>query len=233
MDAVDREYTDHPFYGSRRIAVAVSTPERPVNRKAVQRVMRRLGLSAVGPKPRLSAPHPDHEKYPYLLRNVPIVRVNQVWSSDITYIRMRRGFGYLTAVMDWCSRYVISWRLSNTMDAAFCVEALEAALARGQPEVFNTDQGSQFTCKDFLTPLKARGVAISMDGRGRALDNVWIERLWRSVKYENVYLNDYADLRDARHHLEGYFEFYNRVRPHQGLDYRPPADIYAHPASGT
>lgn len=226
MHAVDALYTEYPFYGSRRIAVALSKRGHSVNRKAVRRVMRLLGLFAIGPKPNLSKPHPDHEKHPYLLRNVPIVRVNQVWSSDITYIRMRHGFAYLAAVMDWRSRYVLSWRLSNTMDTSFCVEALEEALSQAQPEIFNTDQGSQFTSSDFLKPLKARAISISMDGRGRALDNVWIERLWRSVKYEDVYLRDYANMKDASEHLRRYFEFYNEGRFHQGLDYQVPGAVY-------
>lgn len=230
MHAVDELYTAHPFYGSRRIKVALNTQGHCVNRKAVQHVMRQMGLEAVGPKPRLSEPHPGHEKYPYLLRNIPIIRVNQVWSSDITYIRMRRGFAYLVAIMDWRSRYVLAWRLSNTMDTGFCIEALTEALDKAQPEVFNTDQGSQFTSSDFLKPLKERAIAISMDGRGRALDNVWIERLWRSVKYEEVYLHEYDDLRDGRERLGQYFDFYNCGRPHQSLDYQVPVTVY-HEAS--
>jgi putative transposase len=226
MHAIDEIYTDYPFYGSRRMVVALSGRELPTNRKAVQGMMRQMGLQAVGPKPRLSAPHPDHQKYPYLLRDVPIERRDQVWSSDITYIRMRRGFAYLTAVMDWYSRYVLSWRLSNTLDPAFCVWALGEALREGQPEVFNTDQGSQYTSRAFLRPLKDREISISMDGRGRALDNVWIERLWRSVKYEDVFLRDYSSM-DALHSgLDRYFNFYNFERPHQSLDYRPPAALY-------
>ena len=226
MQAVDGLYTEYPFYGSRRITVTLRQQGHTVNRKAVQGAMRHLGLAAVGPKPNLSKPHPEHEKHPYLLRNVPIVRVNQVWSSDITYIRMRRGFAYLVAVMDWRSRYVLSWRLSNTLDTGFCLEALNEALGAAQPEVFNTDQGSQFTSRDFLQPLKDRQIGISMDGRGRALDNVWIERLWRSVKYEDVYIRDYADLKDGFEHLRRYFAFYNGYRPHQSLDYQCPAAVY-------
>ena len=227
MHAVDGLYTEYPFYGSRRIMVTLRKQGHTVNRKAVQGAMRYLGLAAVGPKPTLSKPHPEHEKHPYLLRNVPIVRVNQVWSSDITYIRMRHGFAYLVAVMDWRSRYVLSWRLSNTLDRGFCIEALDDALGQAQPEVFNTDQGSQFTSNDFLQPLKDRKIGISMDGRGRALDNVWIERLWRSVKYEDVYIRDYADLKDAFEHLRRYFVFYNELRPHQSLDYEYPATVYS------
>lgn len=226
MHEIDKLYTEFPFYGSRRLCVELSRQGYQVSRKTVQRLMRCMGLVAVGPKPRLSVPAAQHAKFPYLLRGVAITHPDHVWSSDITYLPLRGGFGYLVAVMDWFSRHVLSWRLSNSLDSGFCVEALEEALAVAQPEIFNTDQGSQFTSREFLAPLQARGVRISMDGRGRALDNVWIERLWRSVKYEEVYLHEYSDLRDARQSLGRYFQFYGARRPHQALDYRTPSAVY-------
>ena len=198
-----------------------------VNRKRIQRLMMELGLEAIYPGPNLSKARHEHKKYPYLLRGRPIVRPNHVWSSDVTYIRMRQGFLYLVAVIDWFSRYVLSWRLSNSLDADFCVAALEDALARyGKPEIFNTDQGVQFTSECHTGALLQAGISISMDGRGRALDNVFIERLWRSLKYEEVYLKDYRDGHEARSGIENYLEFYNKDRPHQSLNYQTPETVY-------
>jgi putative transposase len=197
-----------------------------VGRKRMQRLMRILGVEALYPKPNLSRPAPGHQIYPYLLRGVSIERPNQVWSTDITYLPMHGGFLYLVAVMDWFSRFVLSWELSNTMETGFCLAALEAAFRFGQPEIWNSDQGAQFTAADFLAPLKQRGVSISMDGRGRALDNVFIERLWRSLKYELIYPGDFSDGADLAQALNRYFEFYNHQRPHQALGYRTPADLY-------
>jgi putative transposase len=221
MRRIDKLYLRWPFYGSRRMAAALGA-----NRKRVQRLMRRMGLEAIYPKRRTTWPAAGHKIYPYLLRNVEIVRPDQVWSTDITYVPMRHGFLYLVAVMDWFSRHVLSWRLSNTLDGGFCLEALDAALDAARPEVFNTDQGSQFTAVAFTERLEAAGVAISMDSRGRAIDNVFVERLWRSVKYEEVYLHDYATAWDAGAGLERYFAFYSHQRMHQALGYRTPADVY-------
>lgn len=221
MRRLDELHLEHPFYGSRKLAQVLK-----VNRKRIQRLMRVMGLEAIYPKPRTTQPNANHKIYPYLLRNVAITRPNQVWSTDITYLPMRHGFLYLVAVLDWYSRYVLSWRLSNTLDGAPCLEALESALAHGTPEIFNTDQGSQFTATAFTTRLEASGIAISMDGRGRALDNVFIERLWRSVKYEEVYLRDYADGHEAERSLARYFEFYCERRIHQSLNYQTPGEIY-------
>ena len=220
---LDELYLDYPFFGSRRMAVTLQ-----VNRKRIQRLMHILGIEALYPKPNLSRPAPGHEIYPYLLRGIAIERPNQVWSTDITYIPMQGGFLYLVAVMDWFSRFVLSWELSNTMEVGFCLAALEAAFRFGQPEIWNSDQGAQFTSPDFLAPLKKRGVSISMDGRGRALDNVFIERLWRSLKYELIYPGDFADGADLFHALECYFRFYNHQRPHQALGYCTPADLFPH-----
>lgn len=221
MKRIDEQYLKTPFYGSRKMAI-----ELGVNRKRAQRLMQRMGLEAVGAKRRTTQPAPGHKIYPYLLRNLAITRPNHVWSSDITYIPLRHGFLYLTAVIDWYSRYVLAWRLSNTLDGRFCLEALEEALSANQPEIFNSDQGSQFTAAAFTGRLEKCGVAISMDGRGRALDNVFIERLWRTVKYEEVYLRDYADGWEAERSLGQYFEFYCQRRIHQALDYRTPAEVY-------
>ena len=221
MRAIDEQYLQTPFYGSRKMAEVLG-----VNRKRVQRLMRVMGLEAIYPKRATTRPAAGHKIYPYLLRNLAITRPNQVWSSDITYIPLRHGFLYLTAVMDWYSRYVLAWRLSNTLEGSFCCEALDEALADCRPEIFNSDQGSQFTSAAFTGRLEKCGVAISMDGRGRALDNVFIERLWRSVKYEEVYLKDYADGWQAERSLAGYFEFYCQRRIHQALDYRTPAAVY-------
>ena len=226
MRLLDEQYTRAPFYGSRKMVEWLVTQGFAVSRKRVSRLMALMGIEAVYPKPRLSQPGEGHRIYPYLLRGVSVDRVNQVWSTDITYIRMAQGFVYLVAVMDWFSRYVLSWSLSLTMELDFCVEALQCALRRGRPEIFNSDQGSQFTSERFTGELQAREIAISMDGRGRCMDNIFIERLWRSLKYEEVYLKDYASVREARMGIESYFRFYNQERLHQSLDYRTPAALY-------
>lgn len=218
---LDELYLQRPYFGSRRMAV-----ELEVNRKRIQRLMRILGIEAHYPKPNLSRRHPDHKIYPYLLRGVSIERPNQVWSTDITYIPMPGGFLYLVAVMDWYSRFVLSWELSNTMETAFCLTALDAAFRFGPPDIWNSDQGAQFTSVEFLTPLQKRGIAISMDGRGRALDNVFIERLWRSLKYELIYPGDFSSGRELSPALESYFHFYNHQRPHQSLGYQTPTDLF-------
>lgn len=225
---LDRLYTEWPFFGSRRMAA-----ELGISRNRCQRLMRLAGLEAHYPKRKLSQPAEGHQVYPYLLRGVEIERPNQVWSTDITYVPMRHGFLYLVAVMDWYSRYVLSWELSNTMDVGFCLAAQERALGLGQPEIWNSDQGSQFTAREFLAPLQARDIRISMDGRGRALDNVFIERLWRSVKYELIYLGDYADGATLFSALAKYFAFYNYRRVHQALRYRTPAELYGNPGRAT
>jgi putative transposase len=226
MRLLDEEYTRHPFYGSRRLTAWLISQGEAVNRKRVQRLLRLMGLEAIYPKPRLSAPDPSHRVYPYLLRHVDIERVNQVWSADITYVPMPKGFMYLAATIDWFSRYVVSWRLSNTLDGLFCQEMLEEALSQGRPEVFNTDQGVQFTALAFTQRLKQAGVLISMDGRGRCLDNVFVERLWRTVKYENIYLQAYATVAELERGLRSYLRFYNEERLHQSLDYQPPRVVY-------
>jgi putative transposase len=223
---LDEQYTRTPFYGSRKMTEWLRAKGFEVNRKRVSRLMALMGVEAVYPKPKLSAPGEGHKIYPYLLRGVEVTRVNQVWSTDITYIRMAQGFVYLVAVMDWFSRYVLSWSLSLTMELDFCVEALKRALRRGRPEIFNSDQGSQFTSEKFTGELQARQIAISMDGRGRCMDNIFIERLWRSLKYEEVYLKDYSSVTEARASLESYIRFYNQERLHQSLDYRTPAALY-------
>jgi putative transposase len=226
MRLLDEQYTRAPFYGSRRMTEWLATQGHEVNRKRISRLMQVMGLEAVYPKPKLSQPGEGHKVYPYLLRGVTVERVNQVWSTDITYIRMAQGFVYLVAVMDWFSRYVLSWSLSLTLEIDFCLEALKNALRRGQPEIFNSDQGSHFTSEKFTGALKARQIAISMDGRGRCMDNIWIERLWRSLKYEEVYLKDYESVTDARAGIERYFRFYNHERLHQSLGYRTPAAVH-------
>jgi putative transposase len=228
MALIDRQYLARPFYGSRRMTAWLRTQGHPVNRKRVQRLMRLMGLEAIYQGPRTSRPAPEHRIYPYLLRGLAITRPNQVWCSDITYIPMACGFLYLVVVMDWFSRRVLAWRLSNTMDAGFCVEALEEALERfGAPEIFNTDQGSQFTGLAFTATLEAHGVAISMDGRGRWLDNVFVERLWRSLKYEEVYLHAYDTVAAARAGIGAWLRFYNEERLHQALEYRTPKAVHA------
>ena len=229
MRLLDEEYTRHPFYGSRRLTAWLNLQGEEANRKRVQRLMRLMGLEAIYPKPRLSVADPSHRVYPYLLRGVGIERVNQVWSADITYVPMPKGFMYLAATIDWYSRYVVSWRLSNTLDGLFCQEMLDEALGRGRPEIFNTDQGVQFTALAFTERLKQAGVLISMDGRGRCLDNVFVERLWRTVKYENIYLQGYATVAELERGLRSYLRFYNEERLHQSLDYQPPLLVYRGP----
>jgi putative transposase len=227
LGLIDAEYTRHPFYGSRKIRQYLRGLGHKINRKKVQRLMNILGLAGMAPGPNTSRPHPQHKVYPYLLRGVDVIRPNQVWSTDITYIRLAHGFMYLVAVMDWYSRKVLSWRLSNTLDSGFCVECLEQALQTyGTPEIFNTDQGCQFTSEAFTGVLLKKSIAISMDGRGRALDNIFVERLWRSVKHEEVYLKGYANVSDLLLGLTRYFEFYNTERPHQSLGYDTPDKVY-------
>ena len=226
MRRIDEQYLKTPFFGSRRMATELSTEASPVNRKRVQRLMRTMGIEALYPRKSTSAPGVGHRVYPYLLRGLVIDRTNQVWCSDITYVPMERGYMYLVAVMDWYSRYVLSWRLSNTLEAEFCVEALQEALSRGTPEIFNTDQGSQFTSREFTDVVQSNQVAISMDGRGRALDNVFIERLWWSVKYEEVYLKAYGTVTDLHEGLGRYFDFYNHHRKHQSLGKRTPYEVF-------
>ena len=224
---LDEQYTRCPFYGVRRMTAWLRTQGYLVNPKRVARLMRVLGISAIYPKPHLSVPGDGHEIYPYLLRDVTVERRDQVWSTDITYIRIAQGFVYLVAVLDWFSRYVLAWELSVTMDVGFCLDALEHALRTGaRPEIFNSDQGAQFTSREFTGRLRAADVRISMDGRGRALDNVFVERLWRTVKYEEVYLKDYVSVPNARANLDAYFHFYNEERLHQALDYQTPATVY-------
>jgi putative transposase len=226
MRLLDQEYTAHPFLGSRRLTKWLMEQGEEVNRKRVQRLMRLMGLEAIYPKPKLSVSGRGHRIYPYLLRNVNIERVDQVWSTDITYVPLASGFMYLAAVIDWFSRYVLAWRLSNTLDGCFCLDMLEEALSGGRPEVFNTDQGVQFTALAWTTRLESAGVQVSMDGRGRCLDNVFVERLWRSVKYEDVYLHRYELVPQLLRGLERYFSYYNEERFHQSLDYRTPAAVY-------
>lgn len=226
MNCIDELFTECPFYGSRRILEGLRRKGFSIGRERVQSLMRRMGLVAIYPKPNLSKKHPEHKVYPYLLTNVNIVRSNQVWSSDITYIRLRSGFLYLVAVMDWFSRYVLSWRLSNCLDVSFCLEALEEALEKGCPDIFNTDQGSQFTSNDFTKILLSKGIKISMDSKGRAFDNIFNERLWRSVKYEDVYIKDYQSYREARAGLGNYFYLYNNRRYHQSLNYKTPYEVH-------
>jgi len=226
MQLIDEQYTARPFYGSRRMTQWLTRRGEEVNRKRVQRLMRAMGLEAIHPKPRLSTTGPGHKVYPYLLRGVKVERADQVWSTDITYVPMTSGFMYLAAVIDWYSRYVIAWRLSNTLDGTFCLEMLDDALRTGKPEVFNTDQGVQFTAEAFTGRLVGAGVAVSMDGRGRALDNVFVERLWRSVKYEDIYIRGYEAVPELHQGLRRYFAFYNDERLHQSLGYRTPAAVY-------
>ncbi len=230
---IDELFTAWPFLGSRRMTALLRAEGHALNRKRVQRLMRKMGIAALGPKPRTTTPAPGHKIYPYLLRDLAIDRPNQVWAADITYIPIGRGFLYLVAVMDWASRAVLAWRLSNTMEASFCVAALEEALARfGKPEIFNTDQGSQFTSAAFTGTLAAAGVRISMDGRGRWMDNVFIERLWRSLKHEDIYLKGYADGREAKAGIGAWFAFYNDRRPHQALGNRTPLVVWREGTTG-
>ena len=224
---IDAEYTRHPFYGSRKMVVYRRGLGYRINRKRVQRLMGILGLAGMAPGPHTSRPHPQHQVYPYRLRGMAIDRPNQVWSADITYIRLARGFVYRVAVIDWYSRKVLAWRVSNTLDSTFCVACLEQALQTyGAPAIFNSDQGCQFTAAVFTDGLKAQGVAISMEGRGRALDNIFVERLWRSVKHEDIYLKGYVDVPELLRGLADYFVFYNTERSHQALDYRTPDEVY-------
>jgi putative transposase len=226
MRLLDEEYTAHPFLGSRRLTAWLIGQGEAVNRKRVQRLLRLMGLEAIYPKPRLSAARAGHRIYPYLLRGVRIERPDQVWSTDITYVPLAAGFMYLAAILDWYSRYVIAWRLSNTLDGSFCLDMLDEALSRRRPEVFNTDQGVQFTAQAWTGRLEAAGVQVSMDGRGRCLDNVFVERLWRTVKYEDIYLWRYEGAPELQRGLGRYFPYYNEERPHQSLGYQAPAEIY-------
>jgi putative transposase len=227
MRRIDEVHLKWPFYGSRKLCEVLRTEGVTVNRKHMQRLMRLMGLESVAPKPSTSEPAPEHAVYPYLLRNLEISRPNQVWAADITYIPMARGFAYLVAIIDWYSRRVLAWRLSNTLESSFCVDALEEALGRfPKPEIFNTDQGSQFTAEAFTKVLRGASVTISMDGRGRCIDNVFVERVWRSLKYEEVFLHAYDDLDEARAGINRYFNFYNLERPHQALGYRTPDAFY-------
>jgi putative transposase len=227
MRRMDELYLAHPFYGSRRMAAMLRRDSWGVNRKRVRRLMRLMGLQAIYQKPNTSRQHPEHKVYPYLLRGLIIDRPNQVWCADITYIPMAKGFVYLVAVMDWFSRRVLAWRVSATLETDFCLEALREAMDRhGQPEIFNTDQGAQFTSTDFVGELAGRKVRISMDGRGRYLDNIFIERLWRSLKYEEVFIKAYGAVIEARRSIGKWLEFYNDERPHQALDYRTPREIF-------
>ena len=227
MRQIDEIHLAYPFYGSRKIRNELWAKGYDLGRDRVRRLMRRMGVEALYVKPRLSLAHPEHVKYPYLLRGIEITQANHVWTSDITYIPMAKGFCYLVAIMDWASRMVLAWRLSNTLDSSFCVEALEEAVAKyGSPEIFNTDQGSQFTSEDFTNALRSKNISISMDGKGHWMDNVFIERLWKSVKYEDIYLKAYTSMTEVRKGLAGYFTFYNEKRWHQNFDRKTPAMVY-------
>jgi putative transposase len=226
MKLIDEQYTRAPFYGVPRMTAWLRRQGYGVNHKRIRRLMRLMGLEAIYPKPRLSIPSKEHQIYPYLLKGVSIDRPDQVWGADITYIRLAHGFLYLVAIMDWFSRYVLSWELSNTLEMDFCLKALEGALMRSQPEIFNSDQGSQFTSLEFTARLQACGITISMDGRGRVFDNIFVERLWRTVKYEEVYLHHYQTVSQARCGLTKYFHFYNTERIHSSLEYRTPEEVY-------
>lgn len=226
MNLIDEQFTKTPFYGVPRITECLRIKGHEVNHKRIRRLMRKMGLEAIYPKKKLSTAHPDHKKYPYLLRDVVIDHTDQVWSVDITYIRLQHGFVYLCAVMDWHSRYVMAWDISITMDAAFCTRTLEKALTISKPEIFNSDQGSQFTSADFTGILEREGIRISMDGRGRVFDNIFVERLWRTVKYEEVYLHNYLTVSEARRSLNKYFLFYDTERIHKSLGYKTPYEIY-------
>ena len=226
MKAIDKEFLKHPYYGRRRMTIAMQKQGFFIGQKKTRTMMQIMGLEAIYPKPNLSAANKEHKKFPYLLRGLAIKKPDQAWAADITYIPMRLGFGYLFAIIDWFSRYVIEWELSNLLDTRFCVEALERSVCNKQPDIFNTDQGVQFTSNQFTAKLESKGIKISMDGKGRALDNVFVERLWRSVKYEDIYLKSYENLKDVRIGLRNYFKFYNEERPHQGLEYKTPAEVY-------
>ena len=227
MNMIDEEFTKYPHMGVPSMTAYLRDKGKKCGLKRVRRLMRKMGLEAIYPKPKTSIANKQHKTYPYLLTDVEIERPNQVWSTDITYIRLRHGFAYLVAIMDWHSRSVLSWRLSNTMDASFCLEALDEALAKyGNPEIFNSDQGAQFTSEAFISRLVDRHISISMDGRGRAFDNIFIERLWRTVKYQNVYIKGYETMEEAQQGLDEYFRYYNHERLHQSLDYKRPWDVY-------
>jgi putative transposase len=226
MKLIDRLYLAAPFYGSRKMTEELKRAGHPVNRKRVRRLMHLMGLKAIYRRPRTSPPGKGNKVYPYLLNGLKITRPNQVWAADITYIPMSKGFLYLVVIMDWYSRYILSWRLSNSLDSDFCVEALQEALQKGRPEIFNTDQGSQFTSQEFVGILQGFGIKVSMDGSGRYADNLFIERLWRTLKYEEVYLKAYQDTVEARKSLSAYIAFYNTKRPHQSLSYKTPAEEY-------
>lgn len=227
MRQIDELHLKHPFFGSRMLTQMLKRKGHVINRKRVQRLMRLMGLESTAPKPNTSKSAPEHPVFPYLLRNVKVCRVNQVWAADITYIPMGRGFAYLVAIIDWYSRRVLSWRLSNTLETTFCLEAVQEALTHyGRPEIFNTDQGSQFTSEDFTGVLLRQGIKVSMDGKGRCIDNVFVERLWRSLKYEEVYLYAYDSMQEARRGIGRYFDFFNDERPHQALGYQTPASFY-------
>jgi len=226
MNLIDEEYTRHPFYGVRRMKVMLERKGHRVNHKRIRRLSRKMGIDAIYPKPKLTKPFSEHMKYPYLLRGLRVDRPDHVWCSDITYIKTKYGFVYLTAIMDWFSRYVLSFEVSTTLDKEFCIKALKKALSNSKSDIFNSDQGVQFTCDEFTSCLKEAGVRISLDGRGRAHDNIFIERLWRTVKYEEVYLNEYETVKDAVSGICNYFHFYNNERPHQALGYKTPCEVY-------
>jgi len=226
MRLIDEQFLKTPFYGSRRMTASLERSGETVNRKRVRRLMAKMGLEALFPKPRTTLTASDARVYPYLLRDRELTHVDEVWSSDITYVPMRHGFMYLTAVIDWYSRYVLTWRLSNTLEGRFCLEALDEALSLGRPEIFNTDLGAQFTSRAYTDRLEEVGIVVSRDGRGRALDNVFVERLWRSVKYEDIYLKEYEQVPDLASGLTSYFRFYDETRPHQSLGYRTPGEVY-------
>lgn len=226
LNLIDEEYTRHPFIGSRKMVEYLQRLNYTVNRKRIQRLYHVLGIEAIYPKKQLSTPDNENRVYPYLLRDIEITHCNHVWSTDITYIRLKTGFIYLMAIIDWFSRYVLDWEISTTLEADFCVETLLRVLAKGRCEIFNTDQGSQFTSKDFINCLLSDEIKISMDGRGRALDNIFVERLWRSVKYECIYLKDFYSVNEVKEALSEYFNYYNYARPHQSLNYKTPAEIY-------
>jgi putative transposase len=226
MRRIDEQYLQTPEFGSRRMAVCLARQGVVVNRKRVQRLMRQMGLEAIYPRPRTTESAAEHRKYPYLLRDRSVTRPDEVWAADITYVPLARGYMYLVAIIDWYSRYVVGWRLSNSLESSFCVDVLNEALAERRPEIFNTDQGVQFTSRKFTERLESAGVNISMDGKGRALDNVFVERLWWSVKYEHVYRHDHATVRSLQQGLGGYLEHFNRSRPHQSLAYHTPWDVY-------
>lgn len=226
MNLIDEEFTRHPFYGTRRMAAYLRRLGHEINRKRIQNLYKLMGLEAIYPKPNVSQKNSEHKIYPYLLRDLEVNRVNQVWSTDITYIRLQEGFAYLMAIIDWHSRYVLDWQLSATLEADFCVETLARTLGKGECEIFNTDQGSQFTAINFVNLLLNKGIQVSMDGKGRALDNVFVERLWRSLKYELIYQMELKSVREARKYIGEYFLFYNDERLHQSLNYKTPREIY-------